>query len=56
MPPIGAPIMGDPIIGVAGDIGAGDIGAGDIGGVAAACDPGDAVGAFPGHGKFCAPA
>jgi hypothetical protein len=53
---MGAPIIGDPIIGVGAVIGAGDIGAGDIGGVAAACDPGDAVGGFDGHGIGCAPA
>jgi hypothetical protein len=48
---MGAPIIGDPIIGVGAVIGAGD-----IGGVAAACDPGDAVGGFDGHGMGCAPA
>jgi hypothetical protein len=42
--------MGDPIIGVGAVIGDGDIG----GGFTVACDPGAAVGAFPGHGKFCA--
>ncbi len=44
--------MGEPIIGVGAVIGAGDIGDG----VTAACDCGAAVGGFPGHGKFCAPA